>query len=212
MINDLLKCLTTKLDLSKCISAMRKTGYLALIVPFLKAVQSANNKEVNEALNEIYFESEDYEELRKSIQVYESFDQLALAKITERHELVEFRRISAYLYRKIGKYDQSIALSKDDEKFRDAIETAQESGKPELVEDLVRFFVQKGEREFFTVTLYTCYDLIKPDVAMELAWRFGLMDYVMPYFIQITRELTSRVETVQKKHEDREKKEEKQAQ
>eukprot|EP01015_Nassula_variabilis_P036833 TRINITY_DN95_c0_g1_i8.p3 TRINITY_DN95_c0_g1~~TRINITY_DN95_c0_g1_i8.p3 ORF type:complete len:119 (-),score=44.54 TRINITY_DN95_c0_g1_i8:62-418(-) len=33
-----------------------------------------------------------------------------------------------------------------------------------------------------------------------------------PYFVQILKELTHRVETVQKKHEDREKKEEKQAQ
>lgn len=47
---------------------------------------------------------------------------------------------------------------------------------------------------------------------MELSWRFGLYDFAMPYFIQITKELTQRVETVQKKHEDREKKEEKQAQ
>ena len=34
----------------------------------------------------------------------------------------------------------------------------------------------------------------------------------MPYFIQIVKELTTKVEVVQKKHEDREKKEEKQAQ
>jgi clathrin heavy chain len=51
------------------------------------------------------------------------------------------------------------------------------------VEDLLRFFVSKQEKEFFTVCLYTCYDLIKPDVAMELSWRFGLMEYAMPFFI-----------------------------
>ena len=33
----------------------------------------------------------------------------------------------------------------------------------------------------------------------------------MPYFIQIIKELTHKVETVQKKHEDREKKEQKEA-
>jgi len=46
----------------------------------------------------------------------------------------------------------------------------------ETVENLLKFFVAKGEKEFFTVILYTCYDLLKPDVVMELAWRFGLMD------------------------------------
>jgi len=64
----------------------------------------------------------------------------------------------------------------------------------------------------FTCCLYTCYDLIRPNIALELSWRFGLFDYSMPYFIQIVKELTTKVEVVQKKHEDREKKEEKQAQ
>jgi len=37
-INDLLKCLTTKIDVSRCVNVMKKTGYLALITPFLKSV------------------------------------------------------------------------------------------------------------------------------------------------------------------------------
>lgn len=56
----------------------------------------------------------------------------------------------------------------------------------EYVENLLKFFVQEGEKEFVAVTLYTCYDLLKPDLVMELAWRFGLMEFCMPYFIQIT--------------------------
>jgi len=40
---------------------------------------------------------------------------------------------------------------------------------------------------------------------MELSWRFGLMDYAMPYFINILKELTAKIETVQKKHEQKEK-------
>jgi clathrin heavy chain len=91
------------------------------------------------------------------------------------------------------------------------VETAQESGKPELAEDLLRFFVSKNEKEYVTVCLYTCYEFVRPDVALELSWRFGLMDFTMPYFIQIIKELTHKVETVQKKHEDREKKEQKEA-
>lgn len=43
---------------------MRKTGYLPLITPFLRSVQNVNNKELNEALNEIHLESEDYESLK----------------------------------------------------------------------------------------------------------------------------------------------------
>jgi len=41
----------------------------------------------------------------------------------------------------------------------------------------------KDEKEFITVTLYTAYDLIRPDLAMELTWRYNLFEFVMPYFI-----------------------------
>lgn len=71
--------------------------------------------------------------------------------------------------------------------------------------------MQKNQKEFFTVTLYTCYEYLRPDVVLEYAWRFGLYEYAMPFMIQLIRELNFRVETVHKKHEDREKKEEKQA-
>lgn len=55
-LNDLLKSLTTKIDVSKCVMVMRKTGYLKLILSFMKSVQNVNNKELNEALNEVYLE------------------------------------------------------------------------------------------------------------------------------------------------------------
>lgn len=43
--------------------------------------------------------------------------------------------------------------------------------------------MEKGEKEFVTVALYTCYDVLKPDVVMELAWRYNLMEFCMPFFI-----------------------------
>lgn len=118
LLNDLLKGLTNKVDLTKTVSVMKKTGYLPLIVPWLKTVQNVNNQAVNEALNEIYLESEDHESLRQSVQQYENFEPLSLCKATETHELIEFRRVAAYLYRKIGKYDLSINLSKMDKVYR----------------------------------------------------------------------------------------------
>lgn len=66
-INDILKVLASKIDLTRCVSVMKKAGYLPLIAPFLKTAQNVNNKEVNEALNEIYFETEDYTSLRESV-------------------------------------------------------------------------------------------------------------------------------------------------
>lgn len=118
LLNDLLKALTNKIDLTKTVSVMKKTGYLPLIVPWLKTVQNLNNQGVNEALNEIYLEAEDHESLRQSVQQYENFEPLSLCKATETHELIEFRRVAAYLYRKIGKYDLSINLSKNDKVYK----------------------------------------------------------------------------------------------
>lgn len=59
--------------------------------------------------------------------------------------------------------------------------------------------------------LYTCYELVKPDVALEVAWRCNLQEYVMPYFIQFVKDLSLRVENVQKSTEDIKKKEESKA-
>ena len=41
--------------------------------------------------------------------------------------------------------------------------------------------------------LNTCYDLIKPDVVLELAWRNGMTDYAMPFLINTIREYTTKV-------------------
>lgn len=44
------------------------------------AVQSTNVSAVNEALNEIYIEEEDYDRLRESIDLHDNFDLIGLAQ------------------------------------------------------------------------------------------------------------------------------------
>jgi clathrin heavy chain len=69
---------------------------------------------VNEALNDLYIEEEDYESLRHSVDNFSNFNALALAKKIRSHELLEFRRIAAYLYKVNGKFTDSVQLSKQD--------------------------------------------------------------------------------------------------
>lgn len=209
LLNDLLKMLAMKVDLPKCVTVMKKSGHLPLITPFLKSVQNQNVGAVNEALNEIYVENEDHESLRHSIMENDNFESLSLAQRIESHELLDFRRIAALIYRKNSKWEKSINISKKDELWKDAIETVAESMDMELAEDLLRYFMQTGEKELFAAMLYTCYELIQPDVAMEVAWRFGLYEYVMPYFIQYMKDMSSKVEHVKKKTEDIEDKDKK---
>jgi clathrin heavy chain len=208
-VNSLLNTLAAKVDHARVVQLTRKAGQLSLILPYLKQVQQHNIAVVNEAINEIYVESEQYEELRQSINDFENFDQIALAQKLEKHELTEMRRISALVFKKNKRYKQSIELSKIDCVYKDCMETARDSGITELAENLLRFFVEKDLKECFAACLYTCYDLIRADVALELAWRKGMLDYAMPMLIQVLREYTGRIDALDKKTAKKEEIEEK---
>ena len=59
---------------------LHQAGHLHLVKPYMVAVQSNNVSAVNEALNGIYVEEEDYERLRESIDMHDNFDQIGLAQ------------------------------------------------------------------------------------------------------------------------------------
>lgn len=43
----------------------------------------------------------------------------------------------------------------------------------------------QGKKECFASCLFICYDLIRPDVALELAWFNGMIDFAFPYLLQV---------------------------
>ena len=196
LLNDLLSTLTPRLDHARVVDLMRKAGHLALVKPYLLAVQPADLTAVNDAINNLLIEEEDFEGLKISIDTYDNFDQIQLALRVEKHDLMEFRRISSHIYKRNLRWKQSIELSKKDKLFKDAMATAAQSKEAELAEDLLRFFVGEQNKECFAACLYTCYDLIKPDVAVELAWMNGMTEMVMPYMIQFMREYSGKVDTL----------------
>eukprot|EP00958_Prasinococcus_capsulatus_P003761 scaffold346_cov387-Prasinococcus_capsulatus_cf.AAC.4 len=193
-LNDLLSVLSSRVDHARVVDIMRKAGHLPLVRPYLDNVQQTNTSAVNDAINELCVEEEDFEALRASIDTYDNFDQIALALTIEKHELIEFRRIASYIYQKSGRWRQSVELSKEDKLYKDAMETVAQSQDKELAEELLTFFVDQGNKECFTACLFTCYDLIRPDVAMELAWMNGMTEYAMPYMIQFMREYSGKVD------------------
>jgi clathrin heavy chain len=207
LINDLLTVLTPRIDHTRVVKLFEKSDNIPLIKPYLVSVQSTNNFAVNTAYNELLIEEEDYKLLRDSIDHFDNFDNIALAQRLENHELLEFRRIAAHLYKKNKRWKQSIELSKLDGLFKDAIQTAYESKDTQVAEELLRYFVESGNRECFTACLYVCYELMRPDVVMELAWRHGLMDFAMPFMIQTMRELVNKVDTLEKQQAERQAKE-----
>lgn len=53
------------------------------------------------------------------------------------------RRIAAYIYKKAGRWKQSVALSKQDKLYKDAMETCSQSGDRELSEQLLIYFIEQ---------------------------------------------------------------------
>lgn len=86
-------------------------------------------------------EDEDYKTLRNSTDSQDAFDLLGLAARLEKHDLLEFRRLAAHLYKKNGRWEDSISLSKRDKIYKDAIETAAASSSTPIAEDLLTYFV-----------------------------------------------------------------------
>lgn len=67
-----------------------QAGHLHLVKPYMVAVQSNNVAAVNEALNEIYVEEEDYERLRESVDMHDNFDQIGLSQKVKLPQVWQF--------------------------------------------------------------------------------------------------------------------------
>jgi len=192
-LNEILTIVGSKIDAPRVVDTFRRSGNLQLIKSWLASIQNQNIQAVNEALNELYIEDGDYESLRHSIDSYDLFESVSLARKLETHECLEFRRISSYIYRKAQRWNEAIELSKKDKIYSDCIETASQSRQPEIVENLLRFFMKEKLFECFAAATYVCYDLITPDLILELSWRNGCTDFAMPYLIQSLREQSNTI-------------------
>merc|ERR1712242_290099 len=95
--------------------------------------------------------------------------------------------------------------------WQDAMETAALSEDKALAEELLRFFVENIKKDScpkscFAACLFTCFELIRPDVGLELSWRYGLTEYCMPYMVQTFRTYSDKLDTLYTKIENQEKK------
>lgn len=58
------------------------------------------------------------------------------------------------------------------------------SRSTELAGELLTYFVNNGLNDCFAASLYQLYGLLRADTVMEMAWKRGVMDLAMPFFIQ----------------------------
>lgn len=73
------------------------------------------------------------------------------------------------------------------------MEYAAESRDVETAENLIAWFLEQRNYECFAASLFQCYDLLRPDIILELAWRNNITDFAMPYMIQVMREYITKV-------------------
>ncbi|KAI0675438.1 clathrin heavy chain [Trametes maxima] len=206
LLTDLLSVLIPRIDHGRVVRMFQQIDHIPLIRSYLIAVQHLNIEAVNDAYNNLLIEEEDYKTLRDSIDSFDNFNNMKLARELEKHELLEFRRLAAHLYKKNNKWEESIALSKQDKLYKDTIVTAATSASVEIAEDLLSYFVDIGNKECFAATLYCCFDLLRADIVEELSWQHGLNDFYMPYKIQRTRTTVERLATLEKEVKERSKK------
>ncbi|MBA0746466.1 hypothetical protein Gogos_008985, partial [Gossypium gossypioides] len=181
-------CSSHKLNLLALIlitnNIVRKVGHLRLVKPYMVAVQSNNVSAVNEALNEIYVKEEDYDRLREPIDLHHNFDQIGLAQKV---------KLSSCIYLQKGRQMEAFhCLVKKGQDLQRCNETASQSGDSELAEELLVYFIE--QKECFASCLFVCYDLIRADVVLELAWINDMIDFAFPYLLQFIRECTGKVD------------------
>jgi clathrin heavy chain len=80
---------------------------------------------------------------------------------------------------------------------------ASESRETETSEELIAWFLDQGLFECFSACLFNCYDLLNPDVILELAWRHNIMDFAMPYMVQVMREYLNKVDKLAASEKER---------
>ncbi|KAJ9113109.1 hypothetical protein QFC20_001997 [Naganishia adeliensis] len=204
LLTDLLTVLTPRIDHTRVVRMFQRddNDNVPLIKSYLISVQQHNIEAVNDAYNDLLIEEEDYKTLRDSIDNFDNFDNLKLAARLEKHELLEFRRLAAHLYKKNSRWEDSIALSKQDKLFKDAMVTAAVSGEVSVAEELLSYFVDIGNKDCFAATLYVCFDLLRPDVVAEMSWRHGLSDFAFPYNLQVQRDQLNKLATLEKQLKD----------
>jgi clathrin heavy chain len=205
-LHDFLTTVAKRIDSERVMTEVRRFAQLTFVRKFLESTQDRNVRRVNDALNSMYVEEEDFAALRRSVDSFNNFDSAELSARLEKLELFEFRKIALLLHRRNKRFGHAVEVAKANNLFQEAIDAAAESRDAELAEKLLRWFVvDKKRADCLAACLYVCYDLVPQHVVLELAWQYGMLDAAMPYLVQSSQELTERVSAIEKAMQDAQK-------
>lgn len=174
---------------------------ISIIQEFLESICEENIQVVNEALINLYIEKIQVEKLMKLILTCDNYDQASLSARLEKHPVNELRKLAVKILDKNSNYQQALSICQKEMLIDEAILVVYKSGKVALIEELLEFLLANGKKENFVACLYTCYEFLRPDTVMELAWKHNCLDATMPFFIQSLRDMANRIDTLEKKLE-----------
>ena len=189
LINRLLATVQSRVNPDRIVSVAQRFDSVSVIKDWMLKVQQVNSKGVNQALNELFIEEENYEELKISLTECGNYNPTDMSGKLIKHQLIEMRRVGTWLLSRTGHYQEAVDAALSDKLFKDATDFAAASESPQIVEKLLRYYIDNKLYECYAAALYSCFDNTQPDVALELAWRNQQQDLAMPYLIQIVKEL-----------------------
>ncbi|OII73554.1 uncharacterized protein cubi_03352 [Cryptosporidium ubiquitum] len=174
---------------------------ISIIQEFLESISEENIQVVNEALINLYIEKMEVEKLMKLILTCDNYDQANLSARLENHPVNDLRKLAVKILDKNSNYQQALSICQKEMLIDEAILVVYKSGNVALIEELLEFLLSNNKKENFVACLYTCYEFLRPDTVMEMAWKHNCLDATMPFFIQSLRDMSNRIEVLEKKLE-----------
>lgn len=173
---------------------------IRLVRPYFELCIDDGMIEINNALVDIYIQQNDAKALTELIKRTTAYDTYAtLDRLTDAKQTVSLRRVAVAAYTSLKKFDEGIEYAIKNGFYDEASECAAESKDGTKCDQLLRLicsdeFPDKAIRkEIFAVAVARCGERARPDVVLELAWRFGMMDYAMPYMIGQLKSMTDKI-------------------
>lgn len=109
------------------------------------------------------------------------------------------RRSAVTLYAALKKYDEGIQYAVKNRFYDEASTCAAASENGEKCEAMLRMICSKEfpdekiRKEIFAVAVSRVDKMVRADVVLELAWRFQMIDFAMPYLIGNMRHMSEKI-------------------
>ena len=109
------------------------------------------------------------------------------------------RRAAVTLYAALKKFDEGIEYAIKNRFYEEASICAATSENGEKCESMLRMICgkefpdEKIRKEIFTVAVSRFGKMVRADIVLELAWRFNMIDFAMPYLIGHMRDMSEKI-------------------